>query len=77
MRIIPAHMVGGGVAAALILSSKITIGTVAGGAVFMLPVIGDPMSWLLYFLVGIAVSIALTIALKAVGKDKRLTTTKA
>ena len=72
MRIIPAHMIGGGVAAGLILSSKITIGTVAGGAVFMLPVIGEPVAWLMYFLIGIAVSIALTIALKAVGKDKKL-----
>ena len=77
MRIIPAHMIGGGVAAGLILSSKITIGTVAGGAVFMLPVIGDPTAWLLYFLVGIAVSIGLTIALKAVGKRNNLVTTKA
>ncbi|GAL17578.1 hypothetical protein JCM19235_6131 [Vibrio maritimus] len=71
MRIIPAHMIGGGVAAGLILSSKITIGTVAGGAVFMLPVIGDPTAWLLYFLIGIAVSIALTIALKAFGPSKK------
>lgn len=64
MRIIPAHMIGGGIASGLILSAKITIGTVAGGAVFMLPVIGDPMTWLTYFVIGIAVSMALTMALK-------------
>lgn len=37
----------------------------------MLPVIGDPTAWLLYFLIGIAVSIALTIALKAFGPSKK------
>lgn len=79
MRIIPAHMIGGGVAAALILSSKITIGTVAGGAVFMLPVIGNPVAWLAYFAIGIAVSMALTIGLKMMGqsKEKKLTNVKA
>ena len=69
MRIIPAHMIGGGVAAALILSSKIQIGTIAGGAVFMLPVISEPMAWLTYFIIGVAVSMGLTIALKMVGKQ--------
>ncbi|WCE32209.1 PTS fructose transporter subunit IIC [Vibrio sp. SCSIO 43137] len=71
MRIIPAQMIGGGIAAGLILSSKITIGTVAGGAVFMLPVIGNPMEWLAYFLVGIAVSMVLTIGLKMTSKENR------
>ena len=70
MSIIPAHMIGGGIAAALILSSKIQIGTIAGGAVFMLPVISEPMAWLAYFVIGIAVSMALTIALKMIRKDK-------
>ena len=64
-------MIGGGVAAALILSSKITIGTVAGGAVFMLPVINEPMTWLTYFLIGVAVSMALTVGLKLVRKGKQ------
>jgi len=74
MRIIPAQMIGGGIAAGLILSSKITIGTVAGGAVFMLPVIGNPMEWLAYFLIGIAVSMVLTIGLKMTSKEnKKLT----
>ena len=70
MSIIPAHMIGGGVAAALILSSKIQIGTIAGGAVFMLTVISEPMTWLSYFVIGVAVSMALTIALKMMRKDK-------
>ncbi|MDB1125776.1 PTS fructose transporter subunit IIC [Vibrio algarum] len=69
MRIIPAHMIGGGIAAGLILSSKITIGTVAGGAVFMLPVISEPLAWLTYFVIGIAVSMALTIGLKMMSKQ--------
>jgi PTS system fructose-specific IIC component len=71
MRIIPAHMIGGGVAAGLILSSKITIGTVAGGAVFMLPVISQPLTWLTYFVIGIAVSMAITIGLKMMNKDSK------
>ncbi len=71
MRVIPAHMIGGGIAAGLVLSSKITIGTVAGGAVFMLPVIGSPMAWLAYFLIGVAVSIALTIGLKMLAERKQ------
>lgn len=68
--IIPAHMIGGGVAAALILSSKIQIGTIAGGAVFMLPVISEPMAWLAYFVIGIAVSMTLTVAIKMMRKRK-------
>ncbi|WED24837.1 fructose-specific PTS transporter subunit EIIC [Vibrio sp. JC009] len=71
MRIIPAHMIGGGVASGLILSSKITIGTVAGGAVFMLPVISQPLTWLTYFVIGIAVSMAITIGLKLMSKDAK------
>ncbi|GLO62890.1 hypothetical protein MACH09_33980 [Vibrio sp. MACH09] len=69
MRIIPAHMIGGGVASGLILSSKITIGTVAGGAVFMLPVISEPLTWLAYFAIGIAVSMIITIGLKMMSKE--------
>lgn len=72
MRIIPAHMIGGGIAAGLILSSKITIGTVAGGAVFMLPVISEPLAWLTYFVIGIAVSMALTIGLKMMSKQGKV-----
>lgn len=68
LRIIPFQMLGGGVAAALILSSKIKIGTVAGGAVFMLPVISEPLTWLTYFVIGVAVAIAGTIALKTFWK---------
>jgi fructose-specific phosphotransferase system IIC component len=71
--IIPAHMIGGGVAAGLILSSKITIGTVAGGAVFMLPVISEPWAWLSYFVIGVAVSMAITIGLKMMKKDSTAT----
>ncbi len=77
MRVIPAQMVGGGIAAGLILSSKITIGTVAGGAVFMLPVIGEPLTWLAYFLIGVAVSMALTLGLKMLGKNHQQTATEA
>tara|TARA_R110001583_G_scaffold38455_3_gene124294 strand:+ start:5490 stop:6992 length:1503 start_codon:yes stop_codon:yes gene_type:complete len=68
--IIPAQMIGGGVAAALILSSKIQIGTIAGGAVFMLPVISEPLAWLAYFVIGIAVSMALTFAIKMMRKNR-------
>lgn len=68
--IIPAHMIGGGVAAALILSSKIQIGTIAGGAVFMLPVISEPWAWLAYFVIGVAVSMTLTVAMKMIRKRK-------
>lgn len=68
--IIPAHMIGGGVAAGLILSSKIQIGTIAGGAVFMLPVISEPLAWLIYFLIGIAVSMAITVGMKMLRKNK-------
>ncbi|WP_375748591.1 PTS fructose transporter subunit IIC [Vibrio sp. HN007] len=77
MRIIPAHMIGGGVAAGLILSSKITIGTVAGGAVFMLPVISQPLTWLTYFVIGIAVSMAITVGLKMMNKESKTAATKA
>jgi PTS system fructose-specific IIC component len=70
--IIPAHMIGGGVAAGLILSSKIQIGTIAGGAVFMLPVISEPIAWLTYFVIGIAVSMALTVGIKTV-RGKKVT----
>lgn len=66
--IIPAHMIGGGVAAALILSSKIQIGTIAGGAVFMLPVISSPWAWLAYFVIGVAISMVLTILIKTLTK---------
>jgi fructose-specific phosphotransferase system IIC component len=72
MSIIPAHMIGGGVAAGLILSSKIQIGTIAGGAVFMLPVISEPMAWLAYFVIGVAVSMALTMAIKIMKKRKEV-----
>ncbi|WP_413699517.1 hypothetical protein ACLKMH_19005 [Psychromonas sp. KJ10-10] len=68
--IIPAQMIGGGVATGLILSSKIQIGTIAGGAVFMLPVISEPLAWLAYFIIGIAVSMALTFAIKTMRKSK-------
>ncbi|MFT6928241.1 MAG: PTS system fructose-specific IIC component, partial [Psychromonas sp.] len=68
--IIPAHMIGGGIAAALILSSKIQIGTIAGGAVFMLPVISEPLAWLAYFVIGVAVSMTLTVAIKMLRKRK-------
>jgi fructose-specific phosphotransferase system IIC component/fructose-specific phosphotransferase system IIB component len=66
--IIPSHMIGGGIAAALILASKIQIGTIAGGAVFMLPVISQPLAWLAYFVIGIAVSMALTVIIKIATK---------
>jgi fructose-specific phosphotransferase system IIC component len=65
-------MIGGGVAAGLILSSKIQIGTIAGGAVFMLPVISEPMAWLAYFVIGVAVSMALTMAIKIMKKRKEV-----
>ncbi len=35
----------------------------------MLPVISEPMAWLTYFIIGVAVSMGLTIALKMVGKQ--------
>ena len=70
MSIIPAHMIGGGIAAGLILSSKIQIGTIAGGAVFMLPVISEPIAWITYFIIGVAVSMALTMAVKIMRKRK-------
>lgn len=74
LRVIPAQMIGGGVAAALILSSKITIGTVAGGAVFMLPVISEPWLWLTYFVIGVAVAMAGTLGMKTFWKrDKAVT----
>ena len=72
MSIIPAHMIGGGIAAALILSSKIQIGTIAGGAVFMLPVVSEPMAWLTYFVIGVAVSMTLTMAIKVARKGKKV-----
>jgi uncharacterized membrane protein YuzA (DUF378 family) len=45
----------------------------------MLPVIGNPMAWLAYFVIGIAVSMALTIGLKMVAqnKEKKLSAAKA
>lgn len=72
LRIIPFQMIGGGVAAALILSNKIAIGTIAGGAVFMLPVISEPLTWLAYFVIGIAVAIVGTLALKVFWKSVSL-----
>ena len=67
-------MIGGGIAAALILSSKIQIGTIAGGAVFMLPVISEPMAWLAYFVIGIAVSMTLTVTVKMMRKRQAVQT---
>ena len=40
----------------------------------MLPVISEPMAWITYFVIGVAVLMALTIALKMMRKDKGVPT---
>ena len=56
LSIIPAQMLGGAVSAGLILSARIKIGTGAGGALFMVPLVDHPYMWIIYFLIGSAIA---------------------
>ena len=64
LSIIPAQMLGGALASGLILAERIKIGTGAGGALFMAPLVDHPVKWILYFLLGSAIATGGMILMK-------------
>lgn len=65
--VIPSTVVGGAVAAGLIAQSKIYISTSAGTSVLTSFITSNPLLWLLFFAIGVAITTALLI----VGKTFR------
>ncbi|MFF0944294.1 fructose-specific PTS transporter subunit EIIC [Kocuria sp. CPCC 205300] len=66
LRVLPASMIGGAVAGAVSMATGVTSAAPHGG-VWILPVIGNPLMFLLSVVVGTVVTAALVVALKHVG----------
>lgn len=56
-RVIPACMIGSGLAGGLVLMAEIEIGTGAGGSFLMLPIISDPIMFCVYAFIGLAAGV--------------------
>lgn len=68
MKVIPAQMIGGAVAAGLVMFSGIEIGVGAGGSLVTALMTSNPLLWLLYFGIGLFLATAIMIFLKSKNK---------
>ncbi|GAB2616668.1 fructose-specific PTS transporter subunit EIIC [Kocuria himachalensis] len=66
LRVLPASMIGGAVTGAISMATGVTSAAPHGG-VWILPVIGNPLMFLLAVVVGTVVTAAVVVALKHVG----------
>lgn len=66
--VIPAQMIGGAVASALVMFSGIEINVGAGGSLVTALMTTNPLLWLLYFLIGTIISTTIMVFIKSKSK---------
>ncbi len=62
--VIPAQMIGGAIAAGLVMMSQIDINVGAGGSLITALVTENPVLWIAYFAIGLVIATAIMLAVK-------------